>query len=124
MNLLAVLIPTAIVLLLLVILLVILLVSSARLVRQYEQGIVFRFGRILPGHRGPGRSVIGRADLDTLLSDREQINTELKAVIDGPTPGHPGNRHRTHHNTAHHRDRRARLTRGPQPLQRRPLLNT
>ena len=31
------------------------------------------------------RSVIGRADLDTLLSDREQINGELKAVIDSPT---------------------------------------
>jgi regulator of protease activity HflC (stomatin/prohibitin superfamily) len=31
------------------------------------------------------RSVIGRADLDTLLSDREQINAELQAVIDGPT---------------------------------------
>ncbi|WP_185059748.1 SPFH domain-containing protein [Pseudonocardia eucalypti] len=31
------------------------------------------------------RSVIGRADLDTLLSDREQINGELKAVIDTPT---------------------------------------
>ncbi|HEX4248541.1 MAG TPA: slipin family protein [Pseudonocardia sp.] len=31
------------------------------------------------------RSVIGRADLDTLLSDREQINGELKAVLDSPT---------------------------------------
>jgi regulator of protease activity HflC (stomatin/prohibitin superfamily) len=31
------------------------------------------------------RSVIGRADLDTLLSDREQINAELRAVIDAPT---------------------------------------
>src|ERR1700712_3790277 len=31
------------------------------------------------------RSVIGRADLDTLLSDREMINGELKAVIDAPT---------------------------------------
>jgi regulator of protease activity HflC (stomatin/prohibitin superfamily) len=31
------------------------------------------------------RSVIGRADLDTLLSDRDRINTELKGVIDGPT---------------------------------------
>lgn len=149
MNLLVVLIPTAIVLLLLV-------CSSVRLVQRYEQGIVFRFGRLLPGNRGPGlrfivpfaehmvkvsmqtvvlsvpaqgaitrdnvtltvdavvyfavidpvkaivnvhnyqnavsqvaqtslRSVIGRADLDTLLSNREQINTELKAVIDGPT---------------------------------------
>jgi regulator of protease activity HflC (stomatin/prohibitin superfamily) len=31
------------------------------------------------------RSVIGRADLDTLLSDRDAINGELKAVIDAPT---------------------------------------
>lgn len=31
------------------------------------------------------RSVIGRADLDTLLSDREKINGELKDVIDTPT---------------------------------------
>jgi regulator of protease activity HflC (stomatin/prohibitin superfamily) len=31
------------------------------------------------------RSVIGRADLDIVLSDRERINAELKAVIDAPT---------------------------------------
>jgi regulator of protease activity HflC (stomatin/prohibitin superfamily) len=31
------------------------------------------------------RSVIGRAELDTLLSDRDQINSELRAVIDAPT---------------------------------------
>ena len=31
------------------------------------------------------RSVIGRAELDTLLSDRDQINTELRDVIDAPT---------------------------------------
>lgn len=31
------------------------------------------------------RSVIGRADLDTLLGDRERINAELKAAIDAPT---------------------------------------
>lgn len=31
------------------------------------------------------RSVIGRADLDTLLSDREQVNAELRSVIDTPT---------------------------------------
>ncbi|GIE29722.1 peptidase [Actinoplanes italicus] len=31
------------------------------------------------------RSVIGRADLDVLLSDRERINAELKAAIDAPT---------------------------------------
>ncbi|MEU4689915.1 SPFH domain-containing protein [Actinoplanes sp. NPDC023714] len=31
------------------------------------------------------RSVIGRADLDTVLGDRERINAELKAAIDAPT---------------------------------------
>ena len=31
------------------------------------------------------RSVIGRADLDAVLSDREKINAELKAAIDAPT---------------------------------------
>ncbi|WP_084725044.1 SPFH domain-containing protein [Streptacidiphilus melanogenes] len=129
---------------------------SLRTVQQYEKGVVFRFGRLLPGMRGPGlrlirpigdrmrkvsvqtevlgvatqgaitadnvtvtvdavvyfrvidpvkalvnvnnyphavsqiaqtslRSVIGRADLDTLLSDRDQINAELKQVMDAPT---------------------------------------
>ncbi len=139
-----------------VVLAVIFALSSLRRVEQYEQGIVFRFGRARPGVRGPGlnrivpgvdrlvkvnmqtvvlgvpaqgaitkdnvtltvdavvyfkvidpmkaivkvrnypnavsqvaqtslRSVIGRADLDTLLSDREQINLQLKSVIDAPT---------------------------------------
>lgn len=141
-----------------VVLLCLLLVSGIRLVQQYEQGIVLRFGRLLPALRQPGlhliipfvdrmtkvsmqtvvmgipaqgaitrdnvtlnvdavvyfrvvnpvsaiinvrdypaavsqvaqtslRSVIGRADLDTLLSDRDHINAELKAVIDAPTEG-------------------------------------
>lgn len=38
-------------------------------------------------------------------------------------PGCPGNRHRTHHVTAGRRNARARLIRGPEPLQRQPLLN-
>lgn len=130
--------------------------SAVRQVQQYQRGVVFRFGRVLPEVRGPGlrfivpiadkmvkvtmqtvvlgvpaqgaitrdnvtvtvdavvyfrvidpvkalvnvrdypnavsqvsqtslRAVIGRADLDTLLSDREQINDQLKSVIDGPT---------------------------------------
>jgi regulator of protease activity HflC (stomatin/prohibitin superfamily) len=125
-------------------------------IRQYEQGIVFRFGRVLPKIRQPGltwlnpftcrmtkvnmqtivtgipgqeaitrdnvtltvdavvyykvvdpvkavinvqnyqeavsqvaqtslRSVIGHADMDQLLSERERVNAELKDVIDGPT---------------------------------------
>ncbi|HEY0814164.1 MAG TPA: slipin family protein [Pseudonocardia sp.] len=147
------------ILLVVVVVIVALLVAkSIRMVQQYEQGIVFRFGKLSGGIRGPGltfvvpfvdrmakvsmqtvvlgvpaqgaitrdnvtltvdavvyfkvidpvkavvnvqnyqnavsqvsqtslRSVIGRADLDTLLSDREQINAELKSVIDGPTEG-------------------------------------
>ncbi|WP_156910511.1 SPFH domain-containing protein [Nocardia mangyaensis] len=31
------------------------------------------------------RAVIGRADPDTSLSDRDRINAELESVIDGPT---------------------------------------
>jgi regulator of protease activity HflC (stomatin/prohibitin superfamily) len=31
------------------------------------------------------RAVIGRADLDTLLSDRDHVNAELKKVMDAPT---------------------------------------
>jgi regulator of protease activity HflC (stomatin/prohibitin superfamily) len=31
------------------------------------------------------RSVIGRADLDALLSKRDRLNAELTAIIDGPT---------------------------------------
>ncbi|MDM4719068.1 slipin family protein [Micromonospora sp. WMMA1363] len=33
------------------------------------------------------RSVIGKADLDTLLGDRDKVNADLKAVIDTPTEG-------------------------------------
>jgi regulator of protease activity HflC (stomatin/prohibitin superfamily) len=134
----------------------ILLAMSAHDVQQYQRGVVFRFGRLLPDIREPGlrlirpigdrmrkvsiqtevlgvqpqgaitadnvtltvdavvyfrvvdpvkavvnvnnypaavsqiaqtslRSVIGRAYLDTLLSDRDQVNTELKNVMDAPT---------------------------------------
>jgi regulator of protease activity HflC (stomatin/prohibitin superfamily) len=141
-----------------IVVLLVLLGTSVRLVQQYEQGIVLRFGRLLPEIRQPGlrvimpfadrmrkvsmqtvvmgipaqgaitrdnvtltvdavvyyrvidpvkaiinvqhyptavsqvaqtslRSIIGRADLDTLLSDRDQINAELQAVIDAPTEG-------------------------------------
>jgi regulator of protease activity HflC (stomatin/prohibitin superfamily) len=130
--------------------------GSIRMVQQFERGVVFRFGRVLPRVREPGlqfivpiadrmqkvsvqvivlavpgqgaitrdnvtvqvdaavyfrvvdpvkaivnvhdyqhavsqvaqtslRTVIGKADLDTLLSDRDSISGELKAVIDEPT---------------------------------------
>jgi len=141
-----------------VVLVVLVLALSVRQVQQYELGVVFRFGRLLPEIRSPGlrfivpiadqmtkvsmqtvvldvpaqgaitrdnvtvtvdavvyfrvidpvkalvnvrdypyavsqvsqtslRTVIGDADLDTLLSDRQRINAQLKAVIDEPTEG-------------------------------------
>ena len=134
------------------------LAASIHMVRQYERGIVLRFGRLQPQLREPGlqliipfvdrltkismqtvvmgvppqgaitrdnvtlnvdavvyfrvidpvkafinvqdytkavlqvaqtslRAVIGRADLDTLLSDRDSVNAQLTEVIDGPTEG-------------------------------------
>jgi regulator of protease activity HflC (stomatin/prohibitin superfamily) len=147
-----------IVVIVVVILALILGAISVRNVQQYEQGVVFRFGRLVPPLREPGlrfivpiadrmvkvplrtivigipaqgaitrdnvtvtvdavvyfrvidpikaiiavqdyptavsqvsqtslRAVIGRSDLDTLLSDRERVNAELKDVIDAPTKG-------------------------------------
>ncbi len=49
----------------LVVILVILVVAgliaagrSFKVVQQYEQGLIFRFGRVLPGTRGPGLTII------------------------------------------------------------------
>ena len=128
---------------------------SARVVKQFERGLVFRFGRVLPETRGPGlnliipgidrlrkvnmqiatmpvpaqdgitrdnvtvkvdavvyfkvsdpvraivnvqdyqfavaqvaqtslRSMIGKSELDDLLSDRERLNQGLEVMIDSP----------------------------------------
>ena len=129
--------------------------SSVRVITQYERGVVFRFGRVLPEPRGPGlallvpvadrlhkvtmqvvtmpvpaqagitadnvtvtvdavvyfrvidpvqvvvdvqdyvhaigqvaqaslRSIIGKSDLDDLLSNRERLNQGLELMIDSP----------------------------------------
>ncbi|GAA0643741.1 slipin family protein [Kutzneria viridogrisea] len=132
--------------------------ASARVVKQYERGVVFRFGRLLPAARGPGltglipgvdrmrkvnmqivtlpvpaqdgitrdnvtvrvdavvyfnvvdparavvavqdhvfavsqvaqtslRSIIGKSELDDLLSNRERLNQGLEMMIDSPALG-------------------------------------
>ncbi|MCO1654603.1 slipin family protein [Pseudonocardia humida] len=137
---------------------VLLLATGVRIVNQYERGVVFRFGRVLPETRGPGlallvpvvdrlrkvnmqiitqpvpaqdgitrdnvtvrvdavlyyrvidpvrvavdvqdyssailqvaqaslRSIIGKSDLDDLLSNREQLNQGLELMIDNPAVG-------------------------------------
>ncbi|MET9608606.1 slipin family protein [Streptomyces sp. NPDC006512] len=133
-------------------------VAAARVVKQYERGVVFRFGRLRQGVRAPGftlvvpvvdrlrkvnmqivtmpvpaqegitrdnvtvrvdavvyfrvvdpadaivevedyrfavsqmaqtslRSIIGKSDLDDLLSNREQLNQGLELMIDSPAIG-------------------------------------
>ena len=149
---------TTIVLVALLGLAAVLLGLSARVVTQYERGIVFRFGRVLPETRGPGlaliapvadrmrkvnmqvitqpvpaqdgitrdnvtvrvdaviyyrvvdpvrvavdvqdygaailqvaqaslRSIIGKSELDDLLSNRERLNQGLELMIDNPAVG-------------------------------------
>ncbi len=146
------------VLIVLAVLGVISLSRSVRVIQQYEQGIVFRWGRVLSPPRGPGltvirpvgdrlqkvnmqiiamgvpaqegitrdnvtvrvdavvyfrvvdpvkavvnvqnymfavsqqaqtslRSIIGRSDMDQLLTERETVNKELRLTIDEPTEG-------------------------------------
>jgi len=131
---------------------------SVRVVQQFEQGIIFRFGRVLPGTRGAGltlirpfgdrmqkvnmqiiamavpaqegitrdnvsvrvdavvyfrvvdpikatinvqnylfaisqqaqtslRSIIGQSEMDQLLAERDQVNRQLREIIDEPTEG-------------------------------------
>jgi regulator of protease activity HflC (stomatin/prohibitin superfamily) len=131
---------------------------SLRVVQQYEQGLIFRFGKVLPGTRGPGltvirpigdrlqkvnmqivamavpaqegitrdnvsvrvdavvyfrvvdpikavvnvqnymfavsqqaqtslRQIIGQSEMDQLLAERDEVNRELRRVIDEPTEG-------------------------------------
>src|ERR1700691_2528399 len=67
----------AIVIILVVIVLAV-LVGGGRMfkvVQQYEQGIIFRFGRVLPGTRGPGLTIIRR------VGDRlQKVNMQIVAM--------------------------------------------
>ena len=48
---------------------------SLRVVQQYEQGIVFRFGKVLPGVRGPGLTILRP------IGDRMQkVNMQIIAM--------------------------------------------
>jgi regulator of protease activity HflC (stomatin/prohibitin superfamily) len=146
------------VLIILVVLGIIAAARSIRIVQQYEKGIIYRFGRVMPQLREPGlalirpigdrmakvnmqivtmavpaqegitkdnisvrvdavvyfriidpikatvnvqnymfainqqaqtslRSIIGQSELDQLLSEREEVNRQLRRIIDEPTEG-------------------------------------
>jgi regulator of protease activity HflC (stomatin/prohibitin superfamily) len=51
------------------------LAKSVRIVQQYEQGIIFRWGKVLPGTRGPGLTLINP------VTDRMQkVNMQIIAM--------------------------------------------
>jgi regulator of protease activity HflC (stomatin/prohibitin superfamily) len=48
---------------------------SLRVVQQYEQGLIFRFGKVLPGTRGPGLTIIRP------IGDRlQKVNMQIIAM--------------------------------------------
>jgi len=58
--------------------------SSARVIKQYERGLVFRFGRVLPAIRGPGLTLI-TPGIDRLRKVNMQIVTMPVPAQDGIT---------------------------------------
>jgi regulator of protease activity HflC (stomatin/prohibitin superfamily) len=62
--------------------LVVLVISNLKVVKQYERGVVFRFGKVLPNVRGPGLTFLFP------YADRMQpVNMQL---ITMPVPGQDG----------------------------------
>ncbi len=57
---------------------------SARVIQQYEQGLVFRFGRLRDGVRGPGLTLIAPV-MDRLRKVNMQITTMPVPAQDGIT---------------------------------------
>lgn len=60
------------------------LASSARVVKQYEQGLIFRFGRVRPALRGPGLTMVVPG-IDRLRKVNLQIVTQPIPAQDGIT---------------------------------------
>ena len=55
----------------------ILLGSSVRIITQYQRGVVFRFGRVLPETRGPGLALI------TPIADRlHKVTMQIITVVE------------------------------------------
>jgi len=55
---------------------------SARVVKQYERGLVFRFGRVLPAIRGPG--------LNLIVPGVDRLRKVNMQIVTMPVPGQDG----------------------------------
>jgi regulator of protease activity HflC (stomatin/prohibitin superfamily) len=60
------------------------LAASARVIKQYERGLVFRFGRLMPAIRGPGLNLV-TPGIDRLRKVSMQIVTLPVPAQDGIT---------------------------------------
>ena len=58
----------------LVIIAVLLLATAVRVLREYERGVVFRLGRLLPGPKGPGLILLIPFGIDKM------VKTELRTI--------------------------------------------
>ena len=67
---------------LLVIGFVVFVIANVRVIKQYERGVIFRFGRVLPNVRGPG--------LTLLIPVADRLQTVNVQLITMPVPGQDG----------------------------------
>src|SRR5262245_36857266 len=58
------------------------LVTNMRVIKQYERGVIFRFGRVLPNVRGPGLTM-----LIPFVDRLERVNTQIVTM---PLPSQDG----------------------------------
>jgi hypothetical protein len=63
------------------------LAMALKIVKQYEQGVPFRLGRVR-GLRNPGlRKAVGQHSLDETMSETDRINLDIRRILDGTTAG-------------------------------------
>jgi regulator of protease activity HflC (stomatin/prohibitin superfamily) len=64
--------PVGLFLLVLVILVIILLIAAVNIVKQYERGVIFQFGKVLSGAKGPGLFLI-----IPIIDKMEKVNLQI-----------------------------------------------
>ena len=68
-----------------VVVLVIYLLSSIKILREYERGVIFRLGRVLPQPKGPGIFLVF-APIDRVV----RTSLRIEAMEVAPVPQHAG----------------------------------
>ena len=74
---------------LIVVIIAIYLLSSIKILAEYERGVIFRLGRVLPNPKGPGVILVFRAD----RSDGAALAARRSDGSSGARRGHARQRH-------------------------------